>query len=146
MKITINPSTGELTCDFDANSRMEVQQAINIARQIHDGKKVDAAARTLLVFSDEDDEIPAEDLIVPAPTTVTEDERIASRLQTREQLETWMYLRRNDRMRGVALAGVAHRFKLSSTAASARCATLVKAGYAVRVGKGYYRAVVPSED
>ena len=145
MKITINPGTGELTCDFDADNRAEVQQAISIARQIHDGRNVDAAARSLLVF-DDDAKVAGEDLIVPAPAPATEDERVAARLRTREQLETWLYLRRNDRVRGVALAGLANRFRLSSTAASARCGNLVKQGYAVRTRNGYYRAVVPTED
>lgn len=145
MKITINPTSGELSFDVDADNPTELHEALRIARQIRNGKEVENTARALLVFSD-DDEIPAEDLIVPATNGVTEEEKVAASLQTREQFETWLYLRRNDRVRGVALAGVAQRFKLSSTAASARCGTLVKLGYATRIGKGYYRACVPNED
>lgn len=146
MKITIT-SNGEISFDIDAHNPTDVGQALLLAQQMRNGTQTAATARTLLMFaSDDDDELPAEDLIVPASNNFSEDERIAARLQTREQLETWLYLRRNDRVRGIALSGLAHRFRLSSTAASARCATLVKMGYAVRIGKGYYRAVVPTDD
>lgn len=146
MKITINPSTGELSFDVDAQNPVQVAAALKLARQFRDGKEVEDTARSLLVFPDDDDELPAEDLIVPANVAAKEEERVAASLESREQFETWLYLRRNDRVRGVALTGVAHRFKLSSSAASSRCITLMKAGYAVRIGRGYYRAVTPSDN
>lgn len=156
MKITIHPTTGELSFDIDAHNQAEVNQAITFALGIQGGNVSQPAApvRAMLVFADpdEDDETPV-DLLSPGgnaathhAAAVSDDERIAAGLQTREQRETWLYLRRNDRVRGVALAGLASRFKLSSTAASARACALMKLGYAVRIGKGYYRATVPDED
>ena len=147
MKITINPGTGEMSFDFDAHNQTEVEQAVAVAQSIvnRNSSHTPAPTRAVLVF-DDDGELAPEDLIAPARSAVTDDERIAAGLQTREQRETWLYLRRNDRVRGVALAGLASRFKLSSTAASARTCNLVKLGYAVRLGHGYYRATVPDED
>lgn len=150
MKITIQPSTGELSFDIDAHNQAEVQQAITMALSVRNGNGTSQQPVRVVLLNDDQDDLAPEDLIAPASRStqaaITDDERIAAGLQTREQRETWLYLRRNDRVRGVALAGLAHRFKLSSTAASARACALMKLGYAVRIGKGYYRAVVPDED
>lgn len=135
MKITIHPNTGELSFDIDPENKAEIEQTLIIAKSLRNGHET-----SFSLASDED-----LDLISPAPSS-TNHEHIAAGLQSAEQLETWMYLRRNDRQRGISLASLARRFKLSSTAASARCSTLVRLGYAVRISNGYYRAIVPSEN
>lgn len=152
MKITINPTTGEMSLDIDPQNQKEVEQAMAITMGLRNGHS-DNSVHTSLVFAeDDDDELSPEDLIAPSNTAavtsapVTEDERIAARLRRREQLETWLYLRRHDRVRGVSLTGLARRFKLSSSAASTRCNRLVKSGYAIRISRGFYRAVVPEDN
>lgn len=151
MKITIHPTTGEMSFDVDAQNQKEVEQAMAFTLGLRNGHS-DNAVRTSLVFADDDDgELLPEELITPSNTAthtsmlVTEDERIAAGLKSHEQLEAWLYLRRHDRVRGVSLSSMARRFKLSSSAASGRCLTLVKQGYAIRISRGYYRAIVPDD-
>jgi hypothetical protein len=161
VKITIQPTTGELSFDIDAHNNAEVEQAIAFALGV--GHRANgqnpAPVRHVLVFADDEDgEMAPEDLIAPAPPIqqsgrpwnpnpiTTDDDRVVAALQTREQRETWLYLRRNDRVRGVSVSGLAHRFKLSSTAASARACALMNLGFAVRTSKGYYRAIAPKDD
>lgn len=151
MKIIINPNTGEMSLDIDPQNQKEVDQAMAITMGLRNGHSDNSVHTSLVFMDDDDDELSPEDLIAPSNTAsvtsalVTEDERIAATLRRREQLETWLYLRRHDRVRGVSLSGLARRFKLSSSAASTRCNTLMRAGYAIRINRGLYRAVVPDE-
>lgn len=154
MKVNICPKTGDLSFTIDAKSQDEINQAVAFALLLRSGYSTEKQAPAVFVDPDEDaDATDLLDLLSPGSAnsvqrtaaSVSDDDPPAG-LYTREQRETWLYLRRRDRVRGVPLVSIAQRFKLSSTAASARACALVRMGYAVRVSKGYYRAAVPEED
>jgi len=130
LKVTIDPKTGEITFDIAAGSSEEVEQAVAFARRLQNGS---APARPEPIKKE-----PA----IPVDRS-REEEWVMSSIPIREQAETWLYLRRNDRVTGVPVAALARRCNISGSAASARCRTLVKTGYAVCIRKGWYRAVIP---
>ena len=58
------------------------------------------------------------------------------------QLKTWSYLVDNDTETGVHLSDIARHLGIKKDNACWWCQTLLKAGYAQRVSRGYYRALV----
>lgn len=144
MKITIQPATGEVSFDnIDPTNQREVEQIMAQAIAIvlasngnGNGHKPDLAA---------------EDLLMPAPANTAQQRRVREDYDdviaelNNKQRETWLYFRRNDRVRGVSVGAFADRMGLSSTTASARCCVLMEMGYLTRIGRGYYRAIIPHD-
>lgn len=156
MKITIQPATGEVSFDnIDPANQREVEQVVAQAIAIvmaSNGHTNGHAVTALLTEPDDDDELTGEELLMPAPAAVNiaqarrieEYDDVIAEL-SKKQRDTWLYFRRNDRVRGVSLAGCADRLNLSSTTASARASKLVELGYLVRISRGYFRAVIPHD-
>ena len=61
------------------------------------------------------------------------------------QYRTWEYLVENDIASGLHISALARGFGISNAAANSRLVTLQKLGYAVRIRKGYYRAVAKED-
>ncbi len=126
MKVTIQSKAGEMVLDIDPEIPAEAELVLALLA-VAEGGTIESP-------------VAGEDKI---PAAQPEDENVLDMLESSSQRDTWWYLRRNDRSRGVPAATIAKRYRISGSAASARCSVLVDRGYAVRVSRGYYRAIVP---
>lgn len=151
MKITIQSGAGEMTMEIDPHVPAEADLALALTA-VAQGQTIHSPASSPGYSSpvppleygndDDDDELPPEELLAPGDSV----QQVLDSLVSSPQRDTWHFLRRNDRRRGVSIATVAKRYRISGSAASARCNTLMNLGYATRVSRGYYRATLPPED
>lgn len=59
------------------------------------------------------------------------------------QYRTWEYLCGNDCNDGIHVSSVGKAFGITNSAANTRLVALTNLGYAKRVHRGYYRAIIP---
>ena len=120
MKITVNPD-GSFELDVQQGDSATALEFINEVTGASVKKKVNESRSASLTLAAE---------------------KVEGSNLNKLQYITWEFLVENDTANGIHVSFLARQFGILQTTANSRLLTLEQKGYAKRVAKGYYRAIL----